>query len=199
MSVLCQHQMLKFLSKCKIAITQKFSLIYIWLIAFYICSGILLTTYLKQETSLHVLDNYLNKGANPPLYPDETMGALYQLMQDGLFKDKHVAIWMPDSNAHNDAFSLKIASTYFAPHAARIVAINKPDEAQRFDYVISPWEEYSLVSNGAKLIHDDQTHILSVFFMHLTLSCSQITKQPQISKPIPHFFTFCLNNTDRKS
>jgi hypothetical protein len=143
-------------------------LIYIWLIVFYICSGILLTTYLKQETSLHVLDNYLNKGANPPLYPDETMGALYQLMQDGLFKDKHVAIWMPDSNAHNDAFSLKLASTYFAPHAARIVAINKPDEAQRFDYVISPWEEYSLVSNGAKLIHDD--HWIFVY---------QITESPE--------------------
>lgn len=162
MSVLCQHQMLKYLSKCKIAITHKLSLIYICLIAFYICSGILLAMYLKQETlSLNVLDNYRNKEANPPLYPDETIGALYQLMQGGILKDKHVAIWMPDSNAHNDAFSLKLAYAYFAPHAARIVAINKPDEAQRFDYVISPWEEYSLLSNGAKLIHDD--HWLFVY------------------------------------
>lgn len=167
MSVLCQHQMLKYLSKCKIAITHKLSLIYICLIAFYICSGILLAMYLKQKTlPLHVLDNYLNKEANPPLYPaslypDKQIGALYQLMQDDLYKDKHVAIWMPDSNAHNDAFSLKLAYAYFAPHAARIVAINKPDEAQRFDYVISPWEEYSLLSNGAKLIHDD--HWLFVY------------------------------------
>lgn len=140
-----------------------------WLIAFYVCSGILLTMYLKQETiPLFVLNDYKNKEVNPPLYPDETIGALHQLMQDGILKNKRVAVWMPDSDAHDEAFALKLAFTYFSPLTTKIEEIDHAEEAQGFDYVISPWEEYSLVSNGAKVIHDE--HWLFVY---------QISKSPE--------------------
>jgi len=68
---------------------------------------------------------------------------------------------MQDSDAHDDAFSLKLAYIYFSPHATKIEEINHTEKVQRFDYVISPWEEYSLVSNGAQIIHD--AHWLFVY------------------------------------
>jgi hypothetical protein len=131
-------------------------------LSFYLSSGILFAVFLNQETlPLYVWNNYLEREVNPPLYPDETIEALYQLMQGGILKDKRVAIWMPDSDAHDDAFALKLAYTYFSPLSTKIEEIDHADKAHGFDYVISPWEEYSLVSNGARIIHDE--HWLFVY------------------------------------
>jgi hypothetical protein len=108
-----------------------------------------------------VIDSFSERESEPPLYPDKQIGALHSLMKEGIFEDKRVGIWRPDSEAHDDSFSLMLAYTYFAPLSETITELASAQNAVGFDYIISPWKIASLESIGAELIHDE--HWLFVY------------------------------------
>jgi hypothetical protein len=122
----------------------------------YLCFGVFLYIYLnKKELSLVVLTDFIDQPANHSAYPDEQLGSLHYLIGKGIFEGKQVGIWRIDTEAHDDAFSLMLAYSYFGPFSETIVEVSDAEDIQLFDYIISPWEESYFENMGTELIHDE--------------------------------------------